>query len=441
MREEAPTRKRGRREGTPKQLEHAFPRGLGRACGAVSQVGPRRVAPLPWPTFSFLRPILSCLPQRFSVEFVHRVRFTRDLLSSANQCLGEALACPDEGGQRRAIVFIDSGVAASWPDTAARLTAALARPGMPSLAHVGVIPGGERCKTDLTAYDTVMAAINEHHIDRRSWVIGIGGGAVLDVVGFAAATGHRGVRHVRIPTTVLAQDDAAMGVKSGLNRFGKKNFVGSFAPPWAVLCDFDFLRTLAPRDWRAGFSEAVKIALLRDRALLEQLEAEATAIAAGVGTAGLGIIERSAMLHLRHITEGGDPFELQQARPLDFGHWAAHRLERMSDWTVSHGEAVAIGLALDCTISHLLGWLSEAELARIIRLLEALGLPTAHPLLERVDELITGLEEFREHLGGQLMVTMLRGITQPVDVHSIDPGLLRRAIAQRLAAARTTSQQ
>ena len=93
-------------------------------------------------------------------------------------------------------------------------------------------------------------------------MVAIGGGAVLDAVGYAAATAHRGVRLIRVPTTVLSQDDSAVGVKNGINAFGKKNFVGSFAPPHAVLNDFDLLRTLQDRDWRAGISEAVKVALL-----------------------------------------------------------------------------------------------------------------------------------------------------------------------------------
>ena len=112
-------------------------------------------------------------------------------------------------------------------------------------------------------------------IDRHSYVVAIGGGAVLDAVGYAAATAHRGVRLVRVPTTTLSQDDSAVGVKNGINAFGKKNFVGTFAPPHAVLNDFDLLTTLDDRDWRAGISEAVKVALLKDSAFFAWIEQHA----------------------------------------------------------------------------------------------------------------------------------------------------------------------
>lgn len=357
------------------------------------------------------------------------MRFTRQLFAADNPCFSEALVDAEIGdAPKRAVVFIDSGVAASWPQLRESITSCFAGPGMPTLELMETVAGGEQCKNNTVVLDRVIEAVNQHHIDRKSFVIAIGGGAMLDAVGFGAATAHRGVRLVRVPTTVLSQDDAAMGVKCGINRFGKKNFLGSFAPPWAVLCDSEFLTTQSAPHFRCGFSEAVKIALLRDVDLFQQIERDSAAIAARDMDLALPVIARSGELHLHHIVSCGDAFEVRQSRPLDFGHWAAHRLEEMSGNEVSHGDAVAIGLGLDCTISHLMGWLSAGDLDRIIFVLRRLMLPVCHPLLARTDELLAGLDEFREHLGGELCITLLRGIGQPEEVHSLDPSVVREAV-------------
>jgi len=260
-------------------------------------------------------------------------------------------------------------------------------------------------------------------------VLAIGGGAVLDVVGFAAATAHRGVRLVRMPTTTLAQADAGIGVKNGVNAFGTKNFLGSFAVPLAVINDEAFLSTLSDRDWRCGLSEAVKVALIKDQRFFELIEASVPRLARREDAAMRPIVRRSAALHLQHIVTGGDPFELQGARPLDFGHWSAHKLEQMTDFRLRHGEAVAIGVALDVVYSAMTGRLAETEAQRVIEVLERLGFVLYDAAMED-PALLDGLEEFREHLGGRLTITLLEGIGRPVDVHEIDRDRLAGAIGQ-----------
>lgn len=378
------------------------------------------------------------LDRPFAVPFEHRVRFTQASLDPANDALASVLADPAaDGDSRRLAAFVDAGVLAAHPtipDALARYLAARARAGesLPELACCESVPGGECAKDGMGTVDQVMLATERFRIDRRSVVLAIGGGAVLDAVGFAAATAHRGVRHVRMPTTVLAQDDAAMGVKNGVNRFGKKNYVGAFCPPDGVVCDRDFLSTVPARHFLAGFSEAVKIACLRDGALLERIERSAPALRARAVDAAWPIIIRSAELHLRHVTDGGDPFERLNARPLDFGHWAAHKLEQVTGFELPHGEAVSIGVALDCTYAMLSGMLAKAECERIVSCLRALGLPVWHPAVADTTRLLRGLDEFREHLGGRLTVTLLRGIGSPADVHSMDGPLVARA-AERLS--------
>lgn len=362
----------------------------------------------------------------------HRVLFTNDCLNPANPALATLLA--DAAGAsssaaRRAIVLIDGGVADAWPDLARRLAAYMAaRSGMPELRCVESTVAGEAAKRGSAVSDHVVDLVNRHGIDRQSYVISIGGGAVQDAVGYGAAIAHRGCRTVRIATTTLAQDDAAMAVKCGVNVAGKKNFAGAFSVPWGVVCDEHFLPTLPQRSWCGGFSEAVKIALLRDSSLFERIERSAPRIAARDMAVAMPVIVRSAELHYRHIVLGGDPFETSSARPLDYGHWSAHRLETMTDGELPHGQAVAIGVALDTMYSACAGLLPMADAQRVVRTLRALELPTTHELLSRTAALTQGLEEFREHLGGRLTVTLLRGIGDPVDVHELRPELVERAV-------------
>ena len=365
----------------------------------------------------------------FSVDHVHRLRFTRDALDAGNPVLRDVLCRgADTGG--RLIAFIDEGVDRAWPDLAADLRDYLADnvPWLRLAGPVGIVPGGEAAKNDWSVYQTVARAVHDAKICRHSYVMVIGGGAVLDAVGFAAATAHRGVRLVRLPTTSLAQADSGIGVKNGINAFGKKNFLGVFDVPWAVVNDERFLATLSDRDWRCGLSEAVKVALLKDARLLDLIETNADRLGNRDDAAILPVVRRSAELHLQHIVTSGDPFELRGVRPLDFGHWSAHKLEAMTGFEVRHGEAVASGVAIDVLYSAMIGRLPASEAQRVIRVLEAVGFVLFHEAMTD-PALFDGLEEFRQHLGGRLTITLLDGIGHPCDVHEIDRGRMAEAIA------------
>ena len=296
-----------------------------------------------------------------------------------------------------------------------------------------IITGGEASKNNPHLLAQLHRKVADEGIDRHSFVIAIGGGAVLDLVGFAAATAHRGVRLIRVPTTVLAQNDAGVGVKNGINAYGSKNFLGSFCPPYAVLNDHRFLSTLDVRDARAGLAEAVKVGLIRDGLFFEWMYQKRVELTDVTSAASAKCVRRCAELHLRHIATSGDPFEYGSARPLDFGHWAAHKLEVLSHHALRHGEAVAIGIALDARYSFELGTLDEASFQKIISLLDQVGLPTHHPLLGATNTkgrllILEGLEEFRQHLGGELTVTLLEGIGQGFETHEMDEGLIRRSV-------------
>ncbi|HMN96092.1 MAG TPA: 3-dehydroquinate synthase [Phycisphaerales bacterium] len=369
-----------------------------------------------------------------SVDFTHRLRFTRDLFDPANPILREIVELDPES-PRRVLVVVDAGVARARPDLDRLIEAySAAHPGsMRLVSRPIVVEGGEDAKNTTHVLDEVHTAIHLRRICRRSYVLAIGGGAMLDAVGLAAATAHRGVRIIRVPTTTLAQDDAAVGVKNGINLFGKKNYFGTFAVPWAVLNDERFLDTLPDREFLAGLSEIVKVALVKDGGFFEWIEREAERLAARempfVGAA----IRRSAELHLGHIVSGGDPFEVKEARPLDFGHWSAHRLEQETRFALRHGEAVAIGVALDTLYSARTGRIDGADALRVLRCLRAMRLPISHPKLLDPEVLRGGLEDFREHLGGRVTISVLDRLGAASDVHVVDIDTMV-ACAEELAA-------
>ena len=373
----------------------------------------------------------------FAVPFVHRLRFTRDVLGADRQVLAELLE-PSEGQLARVQFWLDANVAAADPGLpgkihcfAAEFAHRLVLTGPPQ-----TIPSGEAVKNDIHALQPMLTDFHAARLDRRSYVVVIGGGAVLDAVGFAAAIAHRGLRLVRLPTTTLAQADSGVGVKNGVNLFHTKNWLGSFAVPWAVINDAHLLETLSDRDFLAGFSEAVKVALLKDPGLFEGLCRAAPRIRRRDMSVCLPMIRRSAELHLDHIAQGGDPFEMLQSRPLDFGHWSAHKLEAMSGFALRHGEAVAIGVAIDTVYASLALGLDPGGATRVVACLTQLGFALDHPQLSDLPQLLTGLEEFRQHLGGRLTLTMLRAIGQPMEVHEIDRELMGRAVEQVRQSAR-----
>jgi 3-dehydroquinate synthase len=376
------------------------------------------------------------IDQPFTVPFVHRLRFTRDLLGPDRHVLADVLH-PSDGRKARVQFWVDEHLLAHRPDLRAWVAsfAASFAERFAVLDAIQVVPGGEAVKNDIQLLEQMLKVFEAANLDRHSYVVVLGGGAVLDAVGFAAAIAHRGLRLVRLPTTTLAQADSGVGVKNGVNLFGKKNWVGCFAVPWAVVNDAGLLATLPDRDFACGFAEAVKVALLKDADFFEHICDVAARVARRDTEAALPIIRRSACLHLNHITQGGDPFELREARPLDFGHWSAHKLETLTGYALRHGEAVAIGLAIDSVYSSLALGFPERDVARVLDCLRQLGLPLAHPVLREPDYLFAGLEEFRQHLGGRLTLTLLRAVGQPVEVHELDDRLMRAALDQVAAYA------
>lgn len=365
----------------------------------------------------------------FGVPMVHRLRFTQDCFGADFEAVLRLLHHAP-GTPARVQVWLDSGLQDFDAALAGRIEKQLAKfPDHVSQAGcIEVLCGGEEVKNDPRFVDQVLRAINDANLDRRSYVFAIGGGAVLDTIGYAAAIAHRGIRLVRFPTSTLAQADSGVGVKNAVNWFGKKNWKGTFACPWAVINDAKLLLGLPNRDFRCGFSEAVKVALLKSPELFQFLFEQADAIAARDPGSSSQAIRQSVLLHLQHITHGGDPFEMLEARPLDFGHWSAHKLEALTEYGLRHGEAVGIGVALDTLYSHLRLGLDRVTADRTLDILQRLQLPVYDAALSE-EAVFDGLEEFRQHLGGELTITLLSRLGQPENVHEIDRGAMREAIA------------
>ncbi|MGB0744069.1 MAG: 3-dehydroquinate synthase, partial [Opitutales bacterium] len=295
------------------------------------------------------------------------------------------------------------------------------------------LPGGEQLKNNPVFLDQLYRVIEEKKLCRHSWIIALGGGALLDLVGFAASTAHRGIRHLRLPTTSLSQGDGGCGVKNGINYFGKKNFIGTFTPPAAVINDVNFLESLPEPRLLDGMIEAIKVALIKDREFFDFLEVSASAVMTRDFATIRKVLELSARHHVLHIARNGDPFELTSSRPLDFGHWSAHKLEVLSDYSLSHGEAVAIGIALDCIYSQKKGFLAEGSMRRILQVIQSYGfnLYNEHLLKQGKGEqyaVLLGLEEFREHMGGQLTIPLLLEIGEQFEVNDIDYSLMAESI-------------
>lgn len=373
--------------------------------------------------------------QRFTVPFEFPVVFTEDIFRPDNATLSDAMRRLEPDKRHKFIIYVDQGLLSVHGDLIDRIKqyASHNAAHLELVAEPIVVPGGEKVKSDLHFVEDMQRALYENHIDRHSYAIAVGGGAVLDAVGLAAATTHRGVRHIRIPTTVLSQNDSGVGVKNGVNHYGQKNFVGTFAPPFAVLNDLDFAMSLPERDRIAGMAEAVKVALIRDRSFYEWLEKNSDDLAIFDRVAMAKMIRRCAELHMRQIGTGGDPFETGSARPLDYGHWSAHKLEGMTNYHLRHGEAVAIGIAIDARYSVLSGLLAEGLEERICVLLEHLGFKLWTSAIEKKSQggglaVVDGLRDFQEHLGGRLTITLLEDIGVGVEVHEMDAGLVAEAI-------------
>lgn len=374
----------------------------------------------------------------FDVPYRFPLVFTRDAFAADNAVLAGLMAPGADEPDARAIVYVDAAVLGSRPTLIRDIHAWFAgrsRERIHLAAAPEAVDGGETAKSGLAVVERVARTCVDLGLCRHSYVLILGGGAVLDAVGLAASLVHRGIRQIRLPTTTLGQCDAGLGVKNAVNLFGIKNLIGTFTPPWAVVDDTRFLETQDDRSWRAGLAEAVKVAVIRDAGFLDEIESLAPALRRRDADALHAVVRRCAEQHLVHITTSGDPFEHGSSRPLDFGHWSAHRLEALSRHRLQHGEAVAIGVALDALYAAEIGRLTPAEAGRVVAVLSAIGFRLWDACFDLRDadgrrQVYAGLAQFREHLGGRLTLAMPDGLGARRDIGDFDEAACERALAR-----------
>lgn len=374
--------------------------------------------------------------EEFQITYSHRVYFTENVFASVNPLLAATIRAGSSAARPRVFLVADADFMAANPEVRTQMMAYFEQY-QAELHFMGCLqlPGGESLKNQPAYLEQLYQAIEAKQLCRHSHIIALGGGALLDLVGFAAATAHRGIRHLRLPTTSLSQGDGGCGVKNGINYFGKKNFIGTFTPPDAVINDVEFLKSLPQARLIDGFIEAIKVALIKDRGFFDFIEAQAPAILQRDFAPIRQVLQTSARQHVLHISRNGDPFELTSSRPLDFGHWSAHKLEVLSDYTLSHGQAVAIGIALDSIYSQRQGFLAADQLERILNLIQQFGFRIYDECVSQLTAdgqyaVLRGLEEFREHMGGQLTIPLLRAIGEQFEVNDMDLAGVVESIGQ-----------
>jgi len=369
----------------------------------------------------------SQIQQKLTYSIEYPVAFTGNVFDPGNPVLAVTLDRLNENRVHRAMVFIDSNVADLLPQISQHVIQYFdAHAGDIELAEEPrVIPGGEIIKNDIEVVGPMISAMVDAHLCRHSFVVIVGGGAVLDTVGFAASLVHRGIRTIRIPTTLLAQINAGLGFKTGINFEGRKNCAGSFAPPFAVINDSQFLFSLPERDWAAGVAEAFRLGLLHDAEFFEELCQLAGCLTERDSEAVQNIVRHGAYLFLSQLSRENDPLETGVGHPLDFGHWAAYKLEMMSECEIPHGEAVAMGMLIDARYATEQGWMTEAEFEKLHTAFARLELPLWFAELDLVGadgnlELFQGIPEFQEHKGGTLTIPFPDGIGASRQEHLID---------------------
>jgi 3-dehydroquinate synthase len=362
------------------------------------------------------------IPYKFSVIFIDNILKPNDqLLAFFNGLPEQALILP----------IIEHELLQHYPQLSASLQQLLTTNNLSPVPSL-VLTGGELGKNSPELIPEIIDKCIAHQIDRHSYLVAIGGGAFIDMVGYAATIIHRGIRLIRMPTTVLGQNDAGVGVKNAMNYQGRKNFLGTFSPPYAVINSYHFIDSLPCQEKRAGIAEAIKVALIKDGDFFNYLFIHRHQLRQFKSSVMKKMIVECAQLHLNHICTTGDPFELGSARPLDFGHWSAHALEELSGFSLRHGEAVAIGILIDAKYSFYQGWISVRELAMIEQLILELGFPICCRALTQLN-ITYALDNFRAHLGGQLCITMLSGLGTCHEVNNIDSSLMQVCINELIA--------
>jgi 2-epi-5-epi-valiolone synthase len=299
-------------------------------------------------------------------------------------------------------------------------------------AIVDVMPLTEHTKT-MEAALRVSAAAQRHGLGRRDVIVAFGGGVCSDVASVAASLTRRGIGHITIPTTLVGQVDAGIGLKGGVNFEGSKNYLGCFSPPQLALINPAYLRSLPARELRCGTAEIMKMALIRERALFDVLgENGVTLIGSGFSEppdVARYVIARSVRLMLEELRPNSYEDQTLQ-RLVDFGHTFSATLEERSGYRLRHGEAVAIDMALSCELATRLDILDAREHDEILWSFKTLGLPISSPLMT-LEAAYHAMDVTAAHRGGSLNLVVPPTIGEGmfiVDASEVHGGLLQASI-------------
>jgi len=347
------------------------------------------------------------------------------------------------GGERPYPVIVGTGVLGELPalvGDAARTVVVICPDGLDAIArpvcgaleaagyrvHPEPVPAGEPAK-DIGVAARLWSRLAAHRVTRSDAIVGVGGGATTDLSGFVAATWLRGVRLVLVPTTLLAITDAAVGGKTAVNTADGKNLVGVFYPPAGVLADLAVLESLPAADYASGLAEVIKAGFVADPVILDLIEDDPAGAVVPHGRHARELVERAVAMKAEVVT--GDFREAGRREILNYGHTLGHAIERVEDYRIRHGEAVAVGMVYAAELARLAGRLDAATLHRHRRVLAGAGLPTtflpgAWPALRKA------MAVDKKARGDALRFVVLEGLARPVILADPPEDMLRQAYAE-----------
>ena len=298
-----------------------------------------------------------------------------------------------------------------------------------SALHVDIIeiPAGEASKSLHTVLGVVKQLIGLK-VSRKSLLIALGGGVVGDVTGFVASIYMRSIPYVQIPTTLLAQVDSSVGGKTGVDLPEGKNLLGTFYQPKAVYIDLSFLKTLSDKDFANGLAEIIKYGIIGTQNLFEFLEHENNGIKKRIPSLMKSLVSRSCKIKADVVQM--DEQELGLRRILNFGHTLGHALEAASDYDLSHGEAVSIGMVGAAMISHRLNYLDKTSYTRIVDLIKLYGLPTTIPTDMETAQIVTFMGTDKKIVAGQLHFVLVKEIGVPFVTPEVPSSLVVETIEE-----------
>ena len=292
------------------------------------------------------------------------------------------------------------------------------------------VPDGEQYK-NLDWANAIYAALLTNGFDRKSALVAFGGGVIGDLTGFAAATFMRGVPFVQVPTTLLAMVDSSVGGKTGVNHPMGKNMIGAFYQPKKVLMDLDVLKTLPREEFLSGIAEVIKYGVIRDAALFDYLDKNRDKILSLDPDALSHIIKRSCEIKAEVVSK--DEREGGLRAILNFGHTIGHAIETAENYTMRHGEAVAIGMVYASRLAHRTGLCAASVPERVERLIKSYGLPANLTALSRqpsVTELTDTMQVDKKAEGGKVKFVLPSKIGEVVITNQWDEGVLKEVLGE-----------